>query len=348
MAPTGPIRTLAVRLPNPLGDAVMSLPLLTLLERAGIGEQRVLLGAEALRPLAESGAAGWGFAPVGRRGHGRVRREAVALRATGADAVILLPNSWSSALAAVLAGTPHRIGRRGRGRGAALTASLPPISGPAPMTRLYAEFAALLGVEVPDALPPARLRADPAATPAVLRDGSAWLAVAPGAAFGPSKVPPDGFFAAVVRGAYEEAGLRPFLLGAPAESQRLSELAAMLESALDEVAVPVVTAGLDAAMAALAASRVLLSTDNGARHLAAALGVPQVVLYGPTHLAWSDHARERTVRLRVEGLDCLACHRRRCPIADHPCMTRLEPERAVAALAALETGPEDWVVSQEV
>jgi len=348
VAPTGPIRTLAVRLPNPLGDAVMSLPLLALLERAGVGERRFLLGAEALRPLAETGAAGWAFAPLGPRGPGRIRREAAALRATGADAVVLLPNSWSSALAALLAGTPQRIGRRGRGRGAALTKSLPPIPGPAPMTRLYAELAAPLGVAIPDVLPPARLRADPAATPAVLEGGSDWLAIAPGAAFGPSKVPPDAFFAAVVRGAHEEAALHPFLLGAPAESDRLSELAAVLESALGGVAVPVVASGLDAAMAALAASRALLATDNGARHLAAALGVPQVVLYGPTHPAWSDHARERTVRLRVEGLDCLACHRRDCPIADHPCMTRLEPERAVAALAALETGPEEWVASREV
>jgi hypothetical protein len=50
---------------------------------------------------------------------------------------------------------------------------------------------------------------------------------------------------------------------------------------------------------------------------------------GPTDPRWG--AGGPSAVLRVEDLDCLACHQRACPLADHPCMSRLEPARVVAA-----------------
>ena len=81
-------------------------------------------------------------------------------------------------------------------------------------------------------------------------------------------------------------------------------------------------------------ARVLVCNDAGARHVAVALGVPSVVLFGPTSLAKTNLNLER-VRALAADVACRPCYHRACPI-DHRCMTRLAPERvAAAALPAL-------------
>jgi heptosyltransferase-2 len=84
---------------------------------------------------------------------------------------------------------------------------------------------------------------------------------------------------------------------------------------------------------------VLVGNDAGARHIAVAFGVPAVVFFGPTSVAKTDENLDGVTVLET-AVDCRPCYRRECPI-DHRCMTRIAPERAVAAtLAAVErVGP---------
>ncbi|RIK95793.1 MAG: LPS biosynthesis glycosyltransferase, partial [Proteobacteria bacterium] len=95
--------------------------------------------------------------------------------------------------------------------------------------------------------------------------------------------------------------------------------AALLAGALD----------LGASKALLRRARVLVCNDAGARHVAVALGVPTVVLFGPTSLAKTNLNLER-VRALAADVGCRPCYHRVCPI-DHRCMTRIAPERVVAA-----------------
>jgi heptosyltransferase-2 len=81
-----------------------------------------------------------------------------------------------------------------------------------------------------------------------------------------------------------------------------------------------------------AACRVYLTNDSGAMHIASALGVPTVAVFGATdHTttgptgAWSKVIRE--------SVECSPCLKRECPI-DHRCMTRVDAVRV--AQAALE------------
>ncbi|MGI9591936.1 MAG: glycosyltransferase family 9 protein, partial [Myxococcota bacterium] len=73
--------------------------------------------------------------------------------------------------------------------------------------------------------------------------------------------------------------------------------------------------------------------DTGPRHVAVALDRPTVVLMGPTDPRITAQHLERQRVLR-EDVDCSPCQRKTCPI-DHRCMTRLQPERAIAAAEAL-------------
>ena len=77
----------------------------------------------------------------------------------------------------------------------------------------------------------------------------------------------------------------------------------------------------------------MLTNDTGPRHIAVALERPVVVLMGPTDPRHTHHLLERQRVLR-EDVDCSPCGKKSCPI-DHRCMTRLQPERAVAAAAEL-------------
>ena len=329
-APT-PGSTLLVRLPNPLGDVVMATPLLRSLRRQ-LPEVRIVACGDAVYgPLLDGLDSFDGFLPLGaeaRRGRGAWRRQSDVFRSAAAAAVLLLPNSWSTAASAWRAGIPLRIGRRAQGRGLLLHRRLPPIPGPAPMTALYADFLPALGLEREE------LAAElVAGAPRTALPDEPLLAVAPGAAFGESKRLPDATLVQALDLIHAEAGLVPLLLGSPAEQRWLAELAARCTA-------PALLAdprydGLDEAKALLTRCRGLLAMDNGARHMAAALGVPQLAVYGPTHPAWSAHALHSTRILRREELECLACHHKRCPLPDHPCMRRIRARDLADGVAAL-------------
>jgi len=250
---------------------------------------------------------------------------AQVLRAAHADTALLLPNSWSSAIAAWRAGIPQRIGRRHQGRSVLLQKTLPPIPGAAPMTELYADFLPALGL-AREVLPAELVVTAAPVTP--LPEGAAFLGVAPGAAFGPSKSYPLPLLQQTLEQLFATFGVIPVWFGAPQERELLEKLAAGLSFA----SVLPQNHSLSEAKALLQRCQCVLAMDNGARHMAAALHVPQIVLYGPTHPAWSAHALESTTILRREELDCLNCHLKICPKADHPCMNRILPADVVRAV----------------
>jgi heptosyltransferase-2 len=70
-----------------------------------------------------------------------------------------------------------------------------------------------------------------------------------------------------------------------------------------------------------------IGADSGPAHLAASAGTLSVILFSGTNQPrqwrpWSRHSL--TLRHRVP---CQPCHQKVCPLADHPCMTGLDPDR---------------------
>jgi len=149
------------------------------------------------------------------------------------------------------------------------------------------------------------------------------VALAPGASFGPSKCWPASSFAEVADH-LAARGARIVLLGAPAEAPLTAAVsAAMKRPALDFASV----LGLAESKALIRRSKLLICNDAGARHIAAAFGVPALVFFGPTSL-------EKT-NLNLEGLSvletdhgCRPCYERHCPI-DHRCMNDISPEQVI-------------------
>jgi ADP-heptose:LPS heptosyltransferase len=70
-----------------------------------------------------------------------------------------------------------------------------------------------------------------------------------------------------------------------------------------------------------------IGADSGPSHLAASVGIPSVVLFSGTNRVaqWRPWSR-RTLVLRV-AVPCRPCHEKICPLAGHPCMSGIAPDR---------------------
>lgn len=270
------------------------------------------------------------------RGVGALLREGSMLRRHHFDLGVCLPDSFSAALLMRCAGVRRVAGYRTQGRRVLLDVAVEPPAG------LVARERHVLGLVQAIGCAPRGTQLELFVTAREQEQARALLAkhqiaadeplaaLAPGASYGPSKLWPAESFAAV-GDALAAEGVRVVVLGSPAEvplAQRVAAAmcapAAMLAGELD----------LGTMKAVMRRARVLVCNDAGARHVAVALGVPSVVLFGPTSLAKTNLNLER-VRALAADVACRPCYHRVCP-TDHRCMARLAPERVVAsALAAL-------------
>jgi heptosyltransferase-2 len=342
---TEPQRIL-VRLPNPLGDVVMATPTLRALRRAHARAELVAQGLPHHEGLLRGNPHLDAFLPVRGRRPRDIWRRARSLRRQSFDWAVVLPDSPRTALEPFLARIPRRAGyARDRLRRFLVTDALPPplekgrrvaLS----MIERYARITRLLGV--PDAGPelelvvhePERARVSTWLS-ARGASGAALCLVAPGAAFGASKLWPPEHFASACDALARRFGLVPLLLPAPnpAEIAIAREVASRAKEPCLLVDEP---GDLEDLKAFVERAALLLCNDTGPRHVAVALGRPVVTVMGPTDPRHTDHllARQRVLR---EPVECSPCGLPVCPI-DHRCMTRLSPARVVEAAAELLSG----------
>jgi lipopolysaccharide heptosyltransferase II len=91
-------------------------------------------------------------------------------------------------------------------------------------------------------------------------------------------------------------------------------------------------------------ARLLVGNDAGARHVATALGLPVVLVMGPTSLDKTSWNLERVSVLSAD-VACRPCYLRDCPI-DHRCMTRVAPELVAAEAERAWAAPAGFAGAQ--
>jgi heptosyltransferase-2 len=320
-----------VRLPNWLGDTVMALP--------------ALHGLRAARPRASVIAVGrWASLLAGQgvadalvhypRERGRCRRLDASLKDLRADAAILFPNSFGSALSAWRWGAGLRLGYDADARRVFLTHAVPLPSPRAHQIDEYRELVEAAGVTVAAAEPAWRLGADPEADASLhaLLEERSILADSPvvglhlGASFGSSKLWPATAYAELAH-RLRDRGLQPLCLGSPDDADLAGAVSRAAGSAVPSL---LGQEGLDRLPRLLARLACLVSSDTGVAHLAAAVGTPTVTLFGPTDPRLTA-PRSRAAR-RVEGrAPCAPCFLKRCPI-DHVCMRNITAASVASAV----------------
>ena len=171
---------------------------------------------------------------------------------------------------------------------------------------------------------------------AILR-GRRCAVINPGAAFGSAKRWFPERFAAVANLVYSESNLLPLLIGGPGEVEIGEQVIKRIES--DAVNL-IGRTTVRQMMAVIARSSLMITNDSGPMHIAAALGIPVVALFGPTDPVATAPASDRW-RLVKKPVECAPCLKRKCP-TDHRCMTNIEPEdvmKAVKDLLRSDSGP---------
>ncbi len=374
-----PLRVLVIR-PDHLGDLLLTTPALGLLRAAlpdahvtalvGPWARPALEGRPEVDALATCAFPGFTREPPGMllAPYVRLLAEARRLRqgasaltpepphpqsgrgGGGFDAALILrvDHWWGAALAAC-AGIPLRIGYGVPESRRLLTHALPPDFAQHSVWeswRVVAALLAVLGRPVPPG-PPPTVRATPA--PAGQAAATAWLtaqgvppaaplvAVHPGTGAAVKLWSAEGW-AAVADAVAARLGARPVLTGSAAEAPLVAAVAARMQTPALAAAGALDWQGL---AGLFARCRLVLGVDSGPLHLAAALDVPSVHIFGPTSPArfgpWGDPARHRVVRV---PLPCSPCGNLLAP----PCGARVAPAclRAVtpdavvaAALAAV-------------
>lgn len=338
-------KTIVVRLPNWVGDAVMATPALRALRQACEGARLIAIATPpCVRLLA---GLPWvdewiAYSRHGsHRGWGGAVAFARSLRPRRADLWLVFPHSFSSALQARLGGARLVAGYHTLERGWLLHAKprAPRENGkrqPAPMTRHYLDLLAAFGAAHRDErmelciLPGEEERAR-ALRQALGIGSERYFAVNPGASFGASKLWTLDGFAETIRLLHQRFGGRSLVLCGPGEEALARDIAVRAGPAAIDTSSGFIP--LELLKPVLRDAALLVTTDTGPRHIAAAVGTPQVVVMGPTDPRYSRTNLEWTRVLRKD-VECSPCHKKICPI-DHRCMTRIAAAEVVEAAADL-------------
>lgn len=298
------VRILVVSV-NWLGDCVMTMPALRRL-RERLPEAHIAIlckpGVAGLWPLFKEVDETILLLP-GIKG---TLQAVKAVRGGHFDFAYVMPKSFRSALVPFLAGIPGRKGLRGHSRDWMLTEAitLPP---EANQEHQCHEYLRLAGVEDHSTLALPLLR-----VPHESREDARTLAAPdgaevplvgmfPGAAYGPSKRWSPERFAEVGRRLVESHGARVVLFGSHADAEVCGRVAQGLGNrAVDLCA----KTDLRKLAGALSLCRLVVANDSGGMHLAAALGIPVVAIFGITDPRKTGPMGELCRVLTARGARC--------------------------------------------
>jgi heptosyltransferase II len=309
-----------IRATNWVGDAVMSLPALRAI-RERFPSARIsvlakpwvadLYGRESYidEIILYSGQSPW-----------RTGRD---LRSHRFDCAILLQNAFEAAWIAWLARIPTRIGYKRDGRQLLLTRAVDvPKSGEIPRHERFYYLELLRRAGLIDSLPASDvIQLQRTGSP----NGKRVIGVSPGAAYGTAKRWLPERFAEAAGTLAASRGAAIALFGSKSERELCEQVARSLagHQVTNYAGQTTLAQFIDLA----SACELFITNDSGAMHIASALGIPTVAIFGATDDTTTGPTGEHA-RVVRQLVDCSPCLLRECPI-DHRCMTGVGADRVV-------------------
>jgi heptosyltransferase-2 len=340
----GTINKILIRGTNWVGDAVISIPAMREIRRI-FPEAHISL---LVRPWVRDIYSAVDFVDEVldydkkgvHRGRQGGRRLIAELRNRRFNLAILLQNAFEAAFIAWKAGIPHRIGYARDGRSLFLTHACR-ID---PELRSVHQAYYYIGILSDMGWLPQRMwerddyrlsiqvavrDEDSIAAQEILRCAGIQpedtiIGVNPGAYYGPAKRWLPDRYAAVLDNLAGRSGTKIVIFGSPEDLRAAEEVAAGMNHP------PVILAGrttLGQLMGLIQQCRLLITNDSGPMHLAAALNVPQLAIFGSTSEIATGPLSPHAVVIK-HPVDCNPCFLRECP-TDFRCMTCISVERVV-------------------
>lgn len=329
--------TILVRGTNWIGDSVMSVAALRELRRL-YPRDRIVLAA---RPWVAGLFQGQEFVdeilclPEGRSRWDQIRF--LRWRKQAFSRVLLFQNAFSAALVMAMAGIRHRIGYATDGRGLLLKEKAVPRIRERNLHQVYyyldllyqtrlsptnyieeSDFRPDISLTTP---PEGRLKARDLLKEAGVDSNRPLVALNPGAFFGSAKRWFTDRYARLAEQLIRSNGAEVVIIGSPGERQFAEQIA---ERCSESVGIMTGRTDLPTLMGLLEGSRLLVTNDSGPMHLAAALGVPQLALFGSTdEVATGPFSKK--ARVIHKHVACSPCLLRECPI-DLRCFSSISVE----------------------
>jgi len=339
--------------PNWIGDAVMSQTLIAMLKQALPTCIIDVLTTPWVAPIYRACTEVNQLIEVPLQ-HGKLQwstrvQLAKQLRLANYTSCFILPNSLKAALIPWLAKIPVRIGYRGEIRFGLINRALanPPKTGREPMIKHYAKLLQLLPrIDSPIdnliASKPAQLRIPPLdQTEIQLRlstekiDPAALYVFAPGAEFGPAKRWPSERYAELAALILQrDAHANIIILGSTSDTEIGQLIQIQTEKQVSNTARIhnwCGTTSLNQALATIANCKAMVSNDSGLMHIAAALQIPQVAIFGssdPRHTP-PESSKARVIWLH---LPCSPCYQRTCPLGTLACLKEITAAQVFTTL----------------
>ena len=267
--------------------------------------------------------------------NGRLRDRIRLLKAGRFRRAVILPNSFRAAMITYAAGIGERWGYSSDARGLLLTHSIGRDRERGHQLDDYtALLAAMNAPRVVDEIPSIRLpvhvreRARRRLRASGVRLDRPLFGLHAGGLYGRAKHWGDDRYGELAERLIE-SGYSVVLLTSPGE--RLQ--AETISEKYGEIAIDGDSGDVLQLAATISHCSVIVTNDSGPLHLAAALAVPSVSIFGPT-----DPARTvipgatRVVRKPVR---CGPCYERECPLRDHRCMTEISVDEVLTAAVGL-------------
>ncbi len=336
-------RRVIVKEPNWLGDLVISLPALRAVRNAYPEAHLAVLVKQELAGFFEGvekidEVIPYGIA-AGARGVVDRWKVIGAVRARRFDLAVVLPRSFEAALWVAAARVPRRAGVVAQGRSFLLTDAVR--VRPPEVTRHQAhDYLDLLheALGIDGSIEDVRIVGAPSRRARMRawlgerrHGGGPLIALAPAAAYGPAKEWPADRYAALVDELREKGGAECVLVGTPSERGRCAEVAAASR------APALIAAGetdVGDLLALLSHCDAFVGNDSGAMHVAGALGIPTVGIFGSTRPQRTGPLGPST-RVLYEQIACSPCLERTCRFGHYDCLRRVSVGQVVAMLAEL-------------
>lgn len=326
---------IVVRAPNWIGDAILSLPVISSLKQSRPDAQVWIAAHDWVKDLFSLNLGIEGAISLSQKTHLKhLTGSAQELKKHEFDAGLLLTNSFSSALLFYLARIPQRWGYAREGRQILLTRSVPVKNSDAVyhQVQFYLELISGLGMKPspPSLALPLTPEEKQLARETFLSCGVDFnrplVMLNPGAHYGPAKRWPASKFGELAEILCARHSAEILIIGSSDEGQLAKTIASFMTKP------PVVLTGktsLRLLAGIIAHADIFITNDSGPMHMANALGRPLVAIFGPTDPRITGPCQQPSTIIKKE-VACWPCSYRKCPF-DHRCMMQIEPEEVYLA-----------------
>lgn len=273
--------------------------------------------------------------PVGHGSLGLAERWRIgrALRAEHYDQAIVLPRSFKAALIPFFARIPHRTGYRGEMRYGLINdrRELDKVLLPRVVQRYVALGLPADAVLPPPEIPLPHLRVDADNRARLVEElgldlARPAVALLPGAEYGPAKRWPLEYYAALARELLT-TGRQVWVIGSAKERVDGDAIVAGAPGTLNLCG----RTRLEDALDLLSLAAAAVSNDSGLMHVAAAVGIPLVALYGSSSPDYTPPLSSQAT-IAYLHLDCSPCYQRECKYGHYQCLRGIEPAAVLPLL----------------